>query len=257
MLNTLRAKLDRDYGDFSQLLTAAPTAGGIDTEGLLRDFMFEAWQPHLPATPAGAALTVGLQHAREAVLTLQHFGMSAILNPAGRLFEDLLPLTETQDCRLIFGSPEHLTAYGTPDAVIAIHTLNFFERPAAILQAALSALRPGGKLFIGTPNPASGTRELAQTMGFIKSLQDIPAPLQQAGQLHFFDLPMLRALIADNGFNLLASGGVMLKTLTDAQLLCLINQGLVGEPYLRALNRLGQRLPELCASIWVVAQKPA
>ena len=144
MLKDLRARLDRDYGDFSQLLTAAPT-GSIDLDGLLRDFMFEAWQAELPAAPdRQSALTLGLQHARETTLTLAHFRANTIINPAGRLFEELLPLTETQDCHLLFGSPEDLTAYGSYDAVIAIHTLNFFERPAAVLQAAQAALRPGG-----------------------------------------------------------------------------------------------------------------
>lgn len=257
-LAALRAPLDSAYGNFNQPFGAETAAGVLDIDGLLRDFMFTRWQPHLPPAPvAETALAIGLQHERDVPLMARHYLAPVVLNPAGRIVELLLQdpaLLSNAD--LAFGAPEQLGDYAPCAAIFSIHTFNFFERPAAVLAAAYQALQPGGKLFIGVQNATTGTRELALTMGFIGSLHEIPAAMRQAGQMRFFDLPSLQAAVRAAGFTIRDSGGVMLKTLTDAQITALMRQGLVGEPYLRALDKLGARLPELCASVYVVAEKP-
>ncbi len=256
-LAALRTPLDHTYGNFNQPFGADTAAGVLDIDGLLRDFMFARWQPHLPPTPvADIALAIGLQHERDVPLMARHYLAPVILNPAGRIVELLLQDEALlSNANLAFGAPEQLGDYAPCAAIFSIHTFNFFERPEAVLAAAYQALQSGGKLFIGVQNPTTGTRELALTMGFISSLHEIPAALRQAGQVRFFDLSSLRATVGAAGFTIVDSGGVMLKTLTDAQITALMRQGLVGEPYLRALDKLGQRLPELCSSIYVVAQK--
>lgn len=255
-LAALRAPLDQAYGGFNQPF-GADAAGVLDIDGLLRDFMFARWQPHLPATPSTeSALIIGLQHERDVPLVARHYTAPVILNPAGRIVELLLnDAALLCDADLVFGAPERLDDYAPCAAIFSIHTFNFFERPEDVLAAARQALQPGGKLCIGVQNATTGTRELALTMGFIGSLHEIPAALRQAGQVRFFDLPSLETAVRAAGFTILDSGGVMLKTLTDAQITALMRQGLVGEPYLRALDKLGQRLPELCASVYVVAEK--
>lgn len=256
-LAALRAPLDQAYGHFNQPFGAEAAAGVLDIDGLLRDFMFARWQPHLPPAPvAETALAIGLQHERDVPLMARHYLAPVILNPAGRIVELLLQDAALLcDADLVFGAPERLEEFAPCAAIFSIHTFNFFEQPDAVLKAAYQVLQPGGKLFIGVQNATTGTRELALTMGFIGSLHEIPAALRQAGQVRFFDLPSLCATVSAAGFKICDSGGVMLKTLTDAQITALMRQGLVGEPYLRALDKLGQRLPELCASVYVVAQK--
>jgi SAM-dependent methyltransferase len=254
-LTTLRAQLDQTYGDFNQPRQAT---SAIEVDALLRDFMFERFVPYLPTTPSGNVLAIGLQNARESDLLTRYFASQTILNPAGHVLAILLQ-KENPTINISFTAPTNLapekSAENHYDAIISIHTFNFFEQPEAILTAAYKALKPQGKLFIASQNATSGSRQMAVEMGFLGSLHDIQPALKAAGQVRFFDRTALRSLVQASGFQELASGGVLLRTLTDAQLNLLINQNMVAEPYLRALNTLGLQCPDLCSSIYVVAEK--
>ncbi|MFY9287991.1 MAG: methyltransferase domain-containing protein [Alphaproteobacteria bacterium] len=247
-MNILREQLDKDFSDFGK----RPSLG---TDTLIRDFMFECFRPYLPTSPQGRAVAVGLQNARESALIAQHYESQLILNASGGILESLALDTPHYTFELAFGSPEKLTEHGRFDGVFSIHTFNFVERPDVILTKMRESLNEGGKLFLGVQNATAGTRQMALSMGFINHLQDVPPAMQRRGQLRFMDLEMLQDIIKEAGFRKLDTGGILLKTLTEAQTGALLAQGLVGEPYLRALFELGRRYPELCASVYVVAEK--
>ena len=80
---------------------------------------------------------------------------------------------------------------GDYDVVRFWHSLEHAPDPAAQLQAALSALKPGGKLIVGVPNYASALARVARGKWF--SL-DLPR------HLWHFEPATLRALAAQAGF---------------------------------------------------------
>ncbi|MGB4100714.1 MAG: methyltransferase domain-containing protein [Alphaproteobacteria bacterium] len=247
MLDDVRARLDRDFSDFNHPWP------GLELESHLRDFIFESFAPSLPAAPTGNALAIGLQHAREVTLMGRHFQYQRILNPPGHVL-DLLAYN-APDCAfdLAFGPPDALSSYGIFDAAFCLHSFNNFTHPEAVLAAAWDVLPKGGKLFTAVQNAGAGSRRMALSMGLIQSLDQIfPNGIQK----RFLDLNGLRSLVQNAGFKVVDTGGVLLKTFTEAQIAALYAENLVGTPYLRALYMLGRDYPELCASVYVVAEKP-
>lgn len=251
MLDALRTRLDRDFSDFNHPWP------GLELEAHLRDFMFESFAPFLPPTPpgsvpTGSALAIGLQHAREVTLMGQHFHYQRILNPPGHVLDRLA--YDAPECAfdLAYGPPDQLTQYGNYDAVFALHNFNNLDRPETVLAAAQEVLPKGGKLFLAVQNAAAGSRRMALSMGLIQSLDQVfPNGIQR----RFLDRAGLRALVQAAGFKELESGGILLKTFTEAQIAALFAANLIGAPYLRALYMLGKTYPDLCTSVYVVAEK--
>jgi SAM-dependent methyltransferase len=145
------------------------------------------------------------------------------------------------------------------DAVLLSGLLHETAAPAALLAAAVQALRPGGHLLASVPNAASFHRLLAVEAGLIPAPQTLSPRDKALGHPVVFDAAGLTALLADAGLTGLTLDGYLFKPLTHAQMervLAAESPALV-EALVDGLIALGKRFPDQAAEICVTGRKPA
>ena len=91
-------------------------------------------------------------------------------------------------------------------------------------------------------------------MGLLQGLKELTANDHNHGHRRVYDRVDLNRDIAAAGFENLSQGGIMLKILADFQMDKLIDDGMLKEPQLDGLYRLGLEYPDLCGSLFSVCR---
>ncbi|MFH0816611.1 MAG: class I SAM-dependent methyltransferase [Methanobacteriota archaeon] len=139
---------------------------------------------------------------------------------------------------------------GRYDMVIAGHILEHVKSPTTLLRhIRKNWLTEGGKIIVTVPNKESFHRRLGVEMGMIGDLGELSKNDLDVGHRRYFSIKTLRATVARSGFKVLEGGGIMLKPLSNVQMLDWSDEILDG------LNRLSRNIPpEFCGEIYVVAR---
>lgn len=149
---------------------------------------------------------------------------------------------------------EEFTAAEKYDYVFASYILEHVLDPVAVMKIARTVLQPDGLLFIVVPNARALSRQLALHMGLLKGLKELTPNDHNHGHRRVYDRVDLNRDIAAAGFENVSQGGIMLKILADFQMDKLIAEGMLQEPQLDGLYRLGLEYPDLCGSLFSVCR---
>lgn len=140
------------------------------------------------------------------------------------------------------------------DLVIVSGVIHETSEPEALLQAALCWLRPDGHLLVSVPNALSFHRLLAVEMGLMSAPSALSDRNRLLGQPRVFCPDDLRAIVADQGLDVVSLEGYLFKPFTHAQMAQLMPAlGAVG---VQGLIDLGRRFPDHAAEICLVARRP-
>lgn len=140
------------------------------------------------------------------------------------------------------------------DIVFATYVLEHVADPQQFLAKVRALLKPDGLLLLVVPNARALSRQLARHMGLLSDLQSLTENDLNHGHRRVYDRVLLNREIESAGFNQVAQSGLMLKILADFQMDTLIETGLLGVQQLDGLYRLGMEYPDLCGSLYSVAQ---
>ena len=149
---------------------------------------------------------------------------------------------------------EEFTADEKYDCVFASYILEHVLDPVAVMKMARTVLKPDGLLFIVVPNARALSRQLGLHMSLLKGLKELTANDHNHGHRRVYDRVDLNRDIAAAGFENVSQGGIMLKILADFQMDQLIDNGMLKEPQLDGLYRLGLEYPDLCGSLFSVCR---
>jgi 2-polyprenyl-3-methyl-5-hydroxy-6-metoxy-1,4-benzoquinol methylase len=133
------------------------------------------------------------------------------------------------------------------DTVVIDHVLEHVEDPSGILRRVAGWVRDRGHLIIGVPNANSVHRLAAVKMGLLSHPAELNERDSAVGHRRVFDLVTLQETVRGAGFSVLATGGVFLKPLSNAQI-----QETWDTRMIDAFAELGMELPEIAAEIFVV-----
>jgi 2-polyprenyl-3-methyl-5-hydroxy-6-metoxy-1,4-benzoquinol methylase len=142
------------------------------------------------------------------------------------------------------------------DAVFLTHTLEHLDEPVELLRRIGGWLTPKGRLFVVVPNAHAASRQIAVAMGLISHPTAVTPGEFEHGHRRTYDLPALKAHVAEAGLGLVETGGVFFKPFANFQFDKLIASGAVGEDYLEGCFKLGRHYPDLCASIYAICAPP-
>lgn len=142
------------------------------------------------------------------------------------------------------------------DAVFLTHTLEHLDEPVEILRRIGTWLTPTGRLFLVVPNANAASRQIAVAMGLIPYPTAVTPGEFEHGHRRTYDLPALRAHVAEAGLTAVETGGVFFKPFANFQFDKLIGSGAIGEDYLEGCFKLGFAYPDLCASIYAICAPP-
>jgi 2-polyprenyl-3-methyl-5-hydroxy-6-metoxy-1,4-benzoquinol methylase len=137
------------------------------------------------------------------------------------------------------------------DTILATNVLEHVPDAGAFLRRSLSLLVPGGRLIVTVPNALGLHKRIGRAMGLIDDFYALtPADLAK-GHTRIYDRARLEVDFRAAGFEILHSGGILLKPLSHQQM-----EG--WDPRMvDALYEIGKELPDYCSSLLLVGTRPA
>jgi 2-polyprenyl-3-methyl-5-hydroxy-6-metoxy-1,4-benzoquinol methylase len=139
-------------------------------------------------------------------------------------------------------------------SIFLVHVLEHMDNPVSELKQLGSWLRPGGNLFILVPNATALSRQIAVKMGFMQQVEDVLRGEELQGHLRTYQIDTLLRHVEEAGLIATHSGGILRKPLANFQMDAALENGIISEGYLNALNELSKTYPQDSSSIFVVAQ---
>jgi 2-polyprenyl-3-methyl-5-hydroxy-6-metoxy-1,4-benzoquinol methylase len=136
------------------------------------------------------------------------------------------------------------------DYVFATWALEHVLDVSRVLRMVRSVLKPDGLFFVVVPNANALSRQLALHMGLLKDLKNLTENDVNHGHRRVYDRVSLNRDLTEAGFVSISQGGILLKPLADFQMDKLIDSGILQEPQLDGLYRLGFEYPDLCGYLF-------
>jgi SAM-dependent methyltransferase len=133
------------------------------------------------------------------------------------------------------------------DAIEAGFVLEHVDDPALVLRRMRRLIRPGGRMFVAVPNACSLHRRIGHAAGLLPDMFRLSDADHALGHQRYFDLPSLRQLVADCGWQVQAQAGLLLKPFTTGQLAKLELSAAVWQ----ALQAVAAPYPELSNAVSV------
>ncbi|HEY6160489.1 MAG TPA: class I SAM-dependent methyltransferase, partial [Bacteroidia bacterium] len=141
------------------------------------------------------------------------------------------------------------------DCIFASYIMEHVMEPKLILEMVLRVLKPGGIFYVVVPNARALSRQLAMHMGLYKDLKQLTENDLKYGHRRVYDRVTLNREVESAGFTTISQGGIMLKILADFQMDKLISTGILQEPQLNGLLKLGYEYPDLCGSLFSICKR--
>ena len=141
------------------------------------------------------------------------------------------------------------------DYIFATYVLEHVEDAVGFLKLAGRLLADDGLLFLVVPNARAFSRQLARHMGLLDDLFALTPNDINHGHRRVYDRVTLSRDIASAGLQQVAQGGLLLKLLADFQMDKMIDDGILGEPQLEGLYKMGLEYPDLAGSLFSVCRR--
>jgi len=236
---------NREYQDSAQ------RAYAYDFDWTIRRYLMRALQPYfLP----GKALEIGCFKGDPTQLLAEHFADLTVLEAAS----DLIAIARERVPARVAFVHDTIEAAELPaqfEAIFLVHTLEHLDDPVAALARMRRWLVPErGRLFVVVPNADAASRQIAVQMGLITHNQAVTEPERVHGHRCTYSLDTLERDARAAGLRVEARGGVLFKPLSNSQFDAALKQGVISEQYIEGCYGLGQRYPELAASIYLVCR---
>jgi 2-polyprenyl-3-methyl-5-hydroxy-6-metoxy-1,4-benzoquinol methylase len=144
----------------------------------------------------------------------------------------------------------------TFDNIILTHTLEHSDDPVALLtRINVEWLAKDGRLFLVCPNANAPSRQIAVHMGLIADNAAVTIGEAAHGHRVTYALDTLERDARAAGLQVIHRTGIFFKALANYQWDMLLKTEIISKEYLEGCYRLGQRYPDLCASIFLLCEK--
>ena len=133
------------------------------------------------------------------------------------------------------------------DTIILEHVLEHVDDPASLLRIVKKWLNPNGKLFLGVPNANSIHRLAAVKMGILSEPSELNSRDIALGHRRVYTPDSFIQEIEETGLNVIESGGVYFKPLSNGQI-----QDNWNEEMIQGFFELGKDFPAVAAEIYAI-----
>lgn len=142
------------------------------------------------------------------------------------------------------------------DNIVLTHVLEHLDNPIKLLKKINDEwLSEKGKLFLVCPNANAASRQIAVSMGLISHDTAITKSEEEHGHKITYTLDTLERDVKAAGLNIVLRTGVFFKPLSNFQWDMLLETDIISQEYLEGCYILGQKYPELCASIFLLCER--
>ncbi|MCP4656672.1 MAG: class I SAM-dependent methyltransferase [bacterium] len=193
----------------------------------------------------GRVLEVGCADGAISVRLAAAFDDLWLLDGSQRLLERALELASK--ARGIHSLIEDYEPEAPFDAVIACHILEHVREPVEVLRRMGSWLAPGGELHVVVPNAESINRRIGMKLEMLETIDQLTEPDFAVGHRRIYRERTLDADVAAAGLQIVEKRGILLKPLSNAQMLSWRRD------LLDAFYELGFEMPvAMCSELYYV-----
>ena len=220
-----------------------------DFDYRMHGFMVRTFAPF----PRGRALEMGCYHGEFTKLLVERFDEVAVVEGAS----DLIAIARERvggAVDFVHSRFEDFAPSQKFDAIFLIHTLEHLDEPKAILERVRLWLKPSGRFYVAVPNAHAASRQIAVEMGLISHPTAVTDGEFAHGHRRTYDMSALVDEMRGAGFEVERSGGIFFKPFANFQFDKMLASGVVDDAYLEGCYRLGDRYPDLCASIFAICR---
>ena len=140
--------------------------------------------------------------------------------------------------------------------VVMTHVLEHLDDPVGVLRRINDEwLADGGRLFLVCPNANAPSRQIAVNMGLITHNAAVTEDEAKHGHTRTYSLDTLERDATAAGLNVIHRSGIFFKALANFQFDRLLKTDIISPAYLDGCFAIGQRYPDLCASIFLVCER--
>lgn len=218
----------------------------------IRGYMLRKFSTHFTG---GHALELGCYKGEISKKLWPHFRSLTVVEGASELIPEAQKTCAGGNVKFIHGMFETVELVGKFDAVFLIHTLEHLEDPLLVLNRIREWLTPTGKLYLAVPNAYAASRQIAVNMGVVPACEAVTDGEYKHGHRRTYSLESLTVDVLAAGLKPIASGGILFKALSNQQFDAAMKANIIGEAYLDGCFALGEKLPDLCASVFLVCER--
>lgn len=242
----------RDYD--SEFQNNAGRQYAYDFDWVLRKYLLRTLAPYF--RPAGRTLELGCYQGDMTGLLLEHFPELTVVEASAELCA-LVRQRFPGKLEVVNATFEQVQLAEKYDQIFLVHTLEHLDDPVAVLARVREWLAPGGHLFVAVPNADALSRQIAVKMGLIEFNSAVTEAERAHGHRITYTLDVFEHHLRAAGYDIVQSGGVLLKPLANFQFDRALAAGIVDEKYLDGCYELGKLYPDLCASLFAVCEAEA
>ena len=224
---------------------------GVDL--FVRERLIERFRTFVHAAPS-RSLEIGSYEGDMTAMLVREFGKIEVLEGSNELVKKLSQKFK-DDVVVHEGYLESFEPKDLYDNIYLIHTLEHLDNPVQGLLRLKSWLKPAGRIFIAVPNAHALSRRIAVEMGAVDYLSVVTPTEEKFGHTFTFSLDSLKNVIKKADLEIIAYGGVLLKTLANFQFDKALIAGVISNEYLEAADKLAVEFPDLSSSIYAIVSK--
>ena len=140
--------------------------------------------------------------------------------------------------------------------VVLTHVLEHLDDPVRVLRRINDEwLEEGGRLFLVCPNANAPSRQIAVNMRLITHNAAVTKDEAEHGHRRTYSLDTMERDVVAAGLHVVHRSGVFFKALANFQFDKLLKTDIISPAYLDGCYALGQRYPDLCASIFLLCER--
>jgi 2-polyprenyl-3-methyl-5-hydroxy-6-metoxy-1,4-benzoquinol methylase len=219
----------------------------ITRKYLLREFS-RSFQPNI-----STILEVGSYDGSMTELILEYFDKIEVVEASSNMVETIKEKFGTR-VKVHAGLVEEIDLPTRFDVIFLVHTLEHVNDPTTVLKKLKNLLAPGGRLFVAVPNANALSRQIAVSMGILNFNHDVPEGEAAQGHLRTYALDTFLFEFRKLNFEIVDSGGVILKALANFQMDAALKEGIIDDNYIKAANDLARKYPDFSTSIYAVVR---
>jgi 2-polyprenyl-3-methyl-5-hydroxy-6-metoxy-1,4-benzoquinol methylase len=220
---------------------------------IIKTLAVRTFQPYM--RPGKHALEFGCCDGFMTDLIAKHVKQLTVVD-GSRTFIEMAKKRVPSNVEFVHTLFEDFTPNHKFDYIFATYVLEHVNDAIGFLKMASQLLSEDGLLFLVVPNARALSRQLARHMGVLDDLFALTPNDINHGHRRVYDRVSLNRDIEAAMLAQVGQGGLMLKLLADFQMDALIENGVLGEPQLEGLYKMGFEYPDLAGSLYSVCRRP-
>jgi 2-polyprenyl-3-methyl-5-hydroxy-6-metoxy-1,4-benzoquinol methylase len=208
----------------------------------------------LPFFQGESILELGSYKGQFTNRLMEHFKSITCIEASNEAIKEARK-TLPRDIQIIQGSFEEVKLEQKFDLIVMTHVLEHLDNPEIVLKRIKKEwLNRDGKLIIVVPNANAISRQIAVEMGIIESSTSITESEYLHGHRATFNLETLNKIVRNAKLDVVSQTGIFLKSFANFQWDLILKEEIVGQEYLDGCYVVGQKYPDLCASLMLVCK---